>query len=320
MVIYCKMTMHPNMTAAPLDCLIVGGGPAGLTAAIYLARFHRRFLLVDAKASRAALIPTSHNHAGFPGGIRGSELLGRMTEQALSYGSAIRHGSVSRISRGDDDLFTGIVDGEAVAARTVLLATGVVDIPPDLPDVAASLEQGLLRYCPVCDGYEVSGKAVGVLGHGSSGLNEAIFLRSFASDVTLLSAGEDLLLEEAEARRAGEAGIKLASAPVATLATEAGRVLCSLRDGGRHSFDAIYAAIGCRPRHELAEQLGATMADQSSCITTDAHQQTSVQGVFAAGDIVKGLSQISVAMGEAAVAAVAIHNRLREMEPSLGLA
>ncbi len=311
--------MTPQDAAAPLDCLIVGGGPAGLTAAIYLARFHRRFLLVDAKASRAALIPTSHNHAGFPGGIRGTELLERMTEQALGYGSEIRHGTVSRISGGGDEPFTVLVDGEAIATRTILLATGVVDIPPDLPDVAASLEQGLLRYCPICDGYEVSGKKVGVLGHGSSGLNEAIFLRSFASDVTLLSAGEELLLEAAEAKRAGDAGITVASAPVAALATEQGQVVCSLRDGGRHSFDAIYAAIGCKPRHELAEQVGADMADKS-CITTDAHQHTSVDGIFAAGDIVKGLSQISVAMGEAAVAAVAIHNRLREREPRLGLA
>ena len=311
--------MTSRDAAAPLDCLIVGGGPAGLTAAIYLARFHRRFLLVDAKASRAALIPTSHNHAGFPGGIRGTELLERMTEQALGYGSEIRHGTVSRISGGGDEPFTVLVDGEAIATRTVLLATGVVDIPPDLPDVAASLEQGLLRYCPICDGYEVSGKKVGVLGHGSSGLNEAIFLRSFASDVTLLSAGEELLLEAAEAQRAGDAGITLASAPVAALATEEGQVVCSLRDGGRHSFDAIYAAIGCKPRHELAEQVGATRADES-CITTDAHQHTSVDGIFAAGDIVRGLSQISVAMGEAAVAAVAIHNRLREKEPRLGLA
>ncbi|WP_349630553.1 NAD(P)/FAD-dependent oxidoreductase [Altererythrobacter sp. KTW20L] len=172
----------------PLNCVVIGAGPAGLTAAIYLARFHLRVLVVDGGNSRAATIPRTHNHAGFPGGIPGAELLNRMKEQARHYGATFELGTVRRIEP-DSELLRVRVDDQAWVAQAVLLATGVLNNRPDIaPDVHdRAVERGLLRYCPICDGYEVTDKRIGVIGTGEKGSNEARFLRSYSADVTLIA-------------------------------------------------------------------------------------------------------------------------------------
>ena len=132
------------------DSLVIGGGPAGLTAAIYLARFHLKLKVVDAGKSRAGWIPCTHNHAGFPGGISGKELLARMREQAQMYGASIETGRVTRLDRIEGG-FKAEWGSGAATARKVLLATGVTNRRPpmdeDLHDEA--LANGLIRYCPV---------------------------------------------------------------------------------------------------------------------------------------------------------------------------
>ncbi len=173
-----------------LDCLIIGGGPAGLTAATYLSRFHLKILVVDGGKSRAAWIPTSHNHAGFPEGINGQDLLNRLKEQAQLYGTRIEIGQVTRLERDQKSgIFTAEWGSGPVEARTVLLATGVTNrrppIDPQLHDDA--MARGLIRYCPICDGYEVSDKPVGVIGTGERGAAETIFLRGFTADLTLIA-------------------------------------------------------------------------------------------------------------------------------------
>src|SRR5689334_11329390 len=117
-----------------LDCLIVGGGPAGLTAAIYLSRYHLDIMVVDGGKSRAAWIPKSHNHAGYPEGISGKELLERMTEQARRYGTRIECGQVTRIERNEDGCFTAEWGAGPVRARSVLLATGVTNRRPPMDE------------------------------------------------------------------------------------------------------------------------------------------------------------------------------------------
>ena len=294
-----------------LDCLVIGGGPAGLTAAIYLARFRRRFQVVDAGASRAALIPTSHNHAGFPEGIHGKALLSRMTEQARKYGAHIVPGSVTRLERRPDGVFLATLDGEPIPARTILLATGVVDREPDLPDVPDVIRRGLVRHCGICDGYEALGKRVAVIGHGSSGLHEALFLRTYTADITLLSLGRSLVLTEEEGRQAAQAEIAIVEEPVRRVVVEGDQVRAlDMLGGACRSFDVLYAALGSDARSDLVRGLG-TRLDDKGCVVTDEHQRSSTDGLFAAGDVVRSLDQISVSMGQAAIAATAIHNRLR---------
>ena len=144
-----------------LDCLIIGGGPAGLTAAIYLARFHLDILVVDGGKSRASWIPCTRNLAGFPDGIGGKELLRRMRDQACKYGAKIETEFVTRLER-DERLDCSPLPGvrAAATARSVLLATGVTNRRPPMDEELHddALARGLIRYCPICDGYEVTDK------------------------------------------------------------------------------------------------------------------------------------------------------------------
>lgn len=298
------------MNDTPLDCLVIGAGPAGLTAAIYLARFRRRFRVIDGGASRAALIPTSHNHAGFPEGIAGPVLLERMAAQARKYGADIVPGTVTSLQHDDDGGFTAQIDGQRLRARTVLMATGVVDIEPELPNLPQAIRRGLIRHCAICDGYEVIGHRVGVIGRGDSGLREALFLRTYTDDITLLSLGQPMGLSPAQLSQAAGAGIALIVEPVASVEVEGDRIASFTIHGGVcKPFDSIYSIMGDTVRSDLARDLGAKL-DDKHCIITDEHQASSIDGLYAAGDVVRSLDQISVAMGEAAIAATSIHNRL----------
>ncbi len=303
------------MASSPDDCIIVGAGPAGLTAAIYLARYHLGIRLFDCGTSRASWIPTSHNHAGFPDGISGEELLERMREQAANYGALREPKRVTDLKK-HGDLFLVGCDDEEYSARTVLLATGVVNNQPDGIDEQLhdeALQRGLLRYCPVCDGYEVTDKRVGVIGTGQHGTAEAQFLRTYTADVTLISPHGDHDLDEACSSKLDEAGIKRVAGPCGSYAIENELFAVDTAEG-RLRFDSVYPALGSVIRSGLAEKVGAKLTGDGSILTDD-HQATSISGVFAAGDVVKGLDQISHAMGQAGVAATAIRNRLAEKRP-----
>lgn len=296
------------------DCIIIGAGPAGLTAAIYLARFHLRIRMFDCGSSRAALIPRTRNHAGFPDGISGAELLARMREQAANYGTFREEAEVTRIEVLEAG-FAVHVAGRVFKSRAVLLATGVVnhrpDMPADLHDTA--LAQGLIRYCPICDGYEVTDKRIAVIGTGEHGAREAMFLRGYSADVTLIAPEAAHDIDPIYAAELGAAGIVRLDGPCGGYAIEGERIaLDTARE--RMAFDTLYPALGSRIRSELAVSAGAR-ADAVGCLEVDAHQRTSIPGLFAAGDVAKGLDQISHAMGEAGVAATTIRNMLDDERP-----
>jgi thioredoxin reductase (NADPH) len=301
-----------------LDALIVGGGPAGLTAALYLARFERRFLVVDGGAPRAAWIPESHNIPLFGAGISGPEILRRGRAAAERYGARIVTGTVSGLHRrpGGDGraCFLAAVDEGGTArrlrARRVLLATGAVDVEPALPGLPDAVRRGLVRYCPICDGYDARGRRIAVLGHGARGLGEASFIaRTYSDDVTLLALGGRIDLDEAQLAQARRRRIRIVESPVAGLDVRDGRIAAVRMGGGEElRFEVLYSALGLRYRSELGVALGARH-DGSGALVVDAHNQTTVRGLYAAGDIVRGLDQIVVAMGHAAVAATHIHNR-----------
>ena len=293
-----------------MDCLVVGGGPAGLTAAIYLARFRRNFQVVDAGASRAAWIPCSHNHPGFPDGIRGTELLERMRAQVARYGARIVAGEVSRLERLSDGTFFASTTAGALRADTVVLATGVEDIEPELPDFDHAVLRGVVRHCPICDAFEIIGRKVAIIGYGKCRIREALLLRVYTADLTLLTLGKELDVPPHELDLLREAGIRVLDEPVADIAVEGDGVTAwRMKSGKAHRFDSLYTALGLRIRSKLATELGADH-DEAGAVIVDPHQRTSVRGLYAAGDVVSGLTQISVAMGQAAVAATAINNSL----------
>lgn len=306
------MTLH----SPPLDCLVIGAGPAGLTAAIYLARFRLAIGIVDGGNSRAAMIPRTHNHAGFPGGISGRELLERMRHQAAEYGVHVREGFVEKITE-EGEILAAQISGQKLQARTVLLATGVVNnaprAAPGTHDTA--LRKGLIRYCPICDGYEATDKRIAVIGSRAHGYNEALFLRMYSRDITLIAPAGDHTLTTEERAQLRAVGITLRDGPCGPVHIEGSQIVVPV-PGAALTFDTLYPALGSVIRSELAVMLGAE-ATEDGCLVVDSHQRTSVPGLYAAGDVAKGLDQISHAMGEAGVAATTIRNDLAAKQPLL---
>ena len=299
-----------------LDCLIIGGGPAGLTAAIYLARFHLDIMVVDAGKSRASWIPCTRNVSGFPDGIKGTELLQRMRDQACKYGAKIETEFVPKLERDEKTgLFTATWGSGCATARSVLIATGVTNRRPPMDEELHddALARGLVRYCPICDGYEVTDKRVGVIGSDSHGVAEALFLRSYTADVTLIAPDKSLRLSAEDQQKLKDAGVECVDGPAQAVAMTGDCIVIDTAEG-HYTFDSIYPALGSDTHTQLAEMVGADLANDS-CIKVDSHQRTSVPGLYAAGDVVIGLDQISHAMGEGGVAATTIRNDLCSKQP-----
>jgi thioredoxin reductase (NADPH) len=301
------------MASDVLDCVIVGGGPAGLTAGIFLARFKRRFVLIDGGDSRASWIPRSHNHPAFPNGINGFDLLDRMRKQMGEYGGVRREGLVTALTRGPDGVLGVETDDGTLLARHVILATGVKDNLPPVENAVEHVREGLIRQCPICDGFEVSGQRVAVLGHKPCTAGEALFLRTYTDDLTLVTMGEPLTIASEDRERLEAVGVRIVEIPVRRLDCTRDRVEVHLATGEVLRFDTAYTGLGSEPHSDLGRMVGANLMEDGRFVT-DAHQRTSVPGLYAAGDAVTGLNQIAVAMAQAEVAAVDIHNALRREE------
>ena len=299
-----KMMVHPDIE----DVVVVGGGPAGLTAAIYLARFRRRCVVLEDGHSRAEWIPRSHNIPGFTAGIGGPELLNALKAQALKYGARIRHAHVSGLN-GEDGLFLLQSEDKSFYARHVILATGVRDHLPAVEGASEAVLRSVMRFCPICDAFEAIGKRIAVISNGPIGEREADFLRSYSADITLL--------ELSPSPRAccptvnASSGSEIQRIPIQLSDLRVGREGVVLNtESAKLSFDVVYLALGCSPQHDLARSVFAR-CDDNGTLEVNAHQQTSVANLYAAGDVVRGLNQVIVAAAEGAVAATDIHNQLR---------
>lgn len=293
----------------PLDCLIIGAGPAGLTAAIYLARFRRRIAVIDANSSRASLIPVSHNYPGFADGINGMHLLRTLREQAERYGVVVTRGRVEKLLQGAFGFTATTADTQWVAP-TVLLATGVVDRAPDVEGLRELTLSGAVRWCSICDGFDVLDQNVALLTNADCGFGHALFLRTYTKRLTMILTPGSRVLEQAEQQQLSERGITyIEGAATALKQRDDGQLEVTLADGQTLSFDTMYPMLGCAPQSELAVNLGAECSEHGE-LNVDAHQATSVAGLYAAGDVVNALNQMSVGMGHAATAATAIHNYL----------
>lgn len=302
-----------NNVNRELDCAVIGGGPAGLTAALYLARYHLKVTVFDDGSSRAANIPFSHNVPGFPEGIRGVDLLSRMRNHALRSGTRMEKVSVTRLAKVGERFLLSCSDRQ-VAARAVMMATGVKDRRPQMAAALhdAAVKEGRLRYCPICDGYEITDRKIAVIGSGPHAYSEVLFLRSFTKDLSLVAPEGDFDLSSGEFGTLRQLGVKLVCGPQVDISPLANSIRIT-GPGGAFDFDAAYPAFGCDARTVLAKMVGARLSSDG-CIEVDEHQRSTVPGLYAAGDNVPGLNQISSAVGQAAIAATAIRNHLSENE------
>jgi thioredoxin reductase (NADPH) len=289
-----------------IDCLVIGGGPAGLTTAMYLARYRRNTLVIDSGHSRAALIPKSHNYPGFSG-IAGDQLLMRLREQALAHGARLESGDVHSVRRLAGEGFLAQFAGGEVRARCVVVATGLIDARPSIRGLSDAVAGGSLRFCPICDGYEAMDKRIGVLGPMHEAGKKALFLRTYSPHV-LLFAVDDVKTDCALHAPLSDAGVKVLRSPLRV--EQRDECIVVFDSGGQsHLLDVLYPALGCTVRSDLATSLGARCTDAGT-LQVDEHQQTTVERIYAVGDVVTDLHQLTVATGHAAIAATNIHNRL----------
>lgn len=292
------------------ETIIVGAGPAGLTAATYLGRFRRRVLVLDGGVARASWIPESHNTPGFPQGVSGPVLLERMRAQARRYGATIVQARAEDLVRdgGRFELMLSGHEAKSVRAPYLLLATGVLDRKPGLDGVDEAIRKALVRICPICDAFEAIDQAIAVLGDGPLGAREAMFLRTYSDRVTLLHLGST---DDLDLALLQDSGIELIQTDLQQMSLD-DKVVLRTAHGARW-FDCLYLALGCEMQSRLAVRWGAAH-DADGNLVVDAHQQTSIEGIYAAGDVVRGLNQIAVATAEAAIASTDIHRRLREAD------
>src|SRR4029078_6438370 len=254
----------------------------------------------------AAKIPESHNYPGFFG-INGLELLGRLRAQAEGYGIASTADRAQSLRRERDRFIASCKSGNHVHARFVLLARGLVDHCPTIEGELANDPSGVIRFCPICDGYEAIDQRVGVLGGIDAGSKKALFLRTYTENVSLFLTDETI--DAVSRAKLDENDVRIVHKPKRIKLAPEGTVSILTESGESHELDALYPALGCTVRGELATALGASCTENGNLLVDD-HQRTSVEGLYAAGDVVTDLHQLIVAFGHAAIAATDIHNKL----------
>jgi thioredoxin reductase len=293
------------------DCLIVGGGPAGLSAALTLGRCCRRVLVCDEGRPRNRHAMAAH---GFltRDGVPPLEILRLGREQLRPYGVEVRRAKVVDARRTSGGFEVTLARGTRLCARTLLLATGVVDHLPTVPGLRECYGRSV-HHCPYCDAWEVRGQPLAAFGHGERAVGLALLLTTWSSDVALCTDGRGRVAPEARAELA-RFGIALVEEPIARLDHEAGKLRALVFHSGRElSRRALFFNTGQQHRSPLALQLGCDMTARG-VVRTGRFERTNVPGLFVAGDASRDVQSVVVAAAEGAKAAMAINAGLHAAE------
>lgn len=288
------------------DVVIVGGGFAGLTAAMWLGRHRRSAVVVTSGPSRNAMSRAVHGFPGWDGKPPG-ELLEALREEALRYGAEIVTGIVDRVEKTEEG-FTAYADGQPYSGRRILFATGTVDRKPDITNF--SEYDGISAWhCPSCDGYEYTGKRIAVLDWGSSMAGYALHFLTYTDQITVITQGNEPEVPPEQMRKLELNGIEVLRKTIVKLEGEEGQIhhLC-FEDGSKLACDALFYNIHNKPRLNLIEQLSCQT--RSDYVLVDHKARTTIEGAYAAGDIAPLEEMVVVAAGMGAVAAHNIHQSL----------
>ena len=303
------------------DVIIIGGGPAGLTAGLYTSRARLKSLLIEKgfPGGQVMTIDWIENYPGFDGGISGVDLSQRMERQAKKFGLEIIQGSVEDIYLHDEIKKIVLEEGKVYETKVVILATGANPRPLKVEGEEKYRGRGV-SYCATCDGAFFKGKKIAVIGGGNSAVEEAIFLTKFAEVVYLVHRRNQLRAEKIIQERAfANPRIKFIWDSVVERIDGEDTVnalsLKNVKTGevSELAVDGIFIYIGYNPNIGFLK--GLIKLDKDNYIITDENMSTSVQGVFAAGDVrAKSLKQIATAVGDGAIAGVSAERYISQME------
>jgi thioredoxin reductase len=297
------------------DCIVVGAGPAGLSASLFLARYRRRTLTFHHNSPRNEY---AHGVHGFLGhhGISPAELLARGRDEVVTHGGLIIEGCVTRIERLSNEHFrlytaNGNENSRTFDARRILLATGLRDLTPDCPGFR-DFYGFSVHHCPDCDGYESIDKRIAVLGSGTKTVGFALSLLTWTNKITLITEEKPPLSEDDRAKLA-EFDISVRDQSIEALdgdfkSKQLQRIIFS--DGDVLECEALFFNLGTEPASNLHQMLGCRLDESCGLIWVDQTRQTSVEGVYAAGDITPNSQLAIVAAAEGAMAAIHIHDSL----------
>ncbi|SHF65104.1 NAD(P)/FAD-dependent oxidoreductase [Streptoalloteichus hindustanus] len=299
------------MNAMEYDVVVVGGGAAGLTAALVLGRARRRVAVVDGQEPRNA--PAAHMH-GFLSrdGMSPTHLLAAGRAEVFGYGGEVVRDQVRGVDRVEGGFVVRLAD-RALTTRAVFVATGLRDELPEIPGVRERWARDVL-HCPYCHGYEVRDTPIGVLGGQvpEMSLHQALLLRQWSDDVVFFPNRIDLAPRDRE--RLVARGVRIADGEVARLIVAEDRLRAvELANGQAVPRSAVFVAPRFVPRHELLTGLGCQVGD-NGWVVADPSGRTSVPGVWAAGNVVDPRAQVITAAGAASVSAIAINGYLLEQD------
>jgi thioredoxin reductase (NADPH) len=268
------------------DALIIGGGPAGLSAAVYLGRFRRSVLVLDSGAGRSSFWQINENYLGFPNGVTTRELRDLGRAQAERFGTQFKDGTVERIEQRDDRTFVLHTTAGDFEGRTILFATGVRDVWPDIAGIEAWIGRQVF-WCITCDGHRTVGKTVVCIGNDDAAATTALQFLTFTPDVTLVADADKARFSDKKRQQLASHDIRLVfSRPESLeLSPDGGaiRAVC-LADGTRLPVEMLFSLLGVRPNTQMAREMGVALNDEGY-ILIDEEGYTSIPGVFAAGDL-----------------------------------
>lgn len=291
------------------DTIVCGGGAAGLAAATWLGRYRRKTLVVDSGSHRNRFASSAHGYLGNDGAAPG-DLVAAACKDLERYGTVeLRDGAVSTAHRGEQNFVIRIDDAELETKR-VLLATGVED---EFPDVAGfhDFYGKSIFHCSCCDGYEASEQRVAAIGWSPHVAGFALDLLDWGAKVVLLTTGKSFEGDEACRAALDRHEIEIIEDPVRAVTTNGTEMTGLQLEGGREiPCDKAFFSIAHRPRNALARQLGCELDDQGY-VTIGGHGETSVNGVYAAGDLTPGEQLLQVAAAQGAIAGIACAMSLR---------
>lgn len=290
------------------DAIIVGGGPAGLTCAIFLGRYRRSVLVIDAGRPRNYATTGIHGFLG-QHSIAPGELLKRGRAEAESSGVEFRDGEVTKIE-SDGDVFNVHAGGDKLCARRIVLAYGVRDTLPEIPEIESYYGKSV-HHCPDCDGYESRDQRIGVIGWGKSAVALALKLLQWSNEVVVFTHGHEREWDDEEQSKLLAEQVAVKDEKIVALVGRDGAVEAAvLSTGERVSVGRIFFNIAVHRSTTLAEDLGCEVDPEKPDVKVDEHRKTTVEGVWAVGDLVSGSQLAITAAADGAIAAIAINKSL----------